>query len=210
MNKKIYAAKNSILKQKKFYFFLITLMVIGIISGIVFIFFLNESDTKEVVTEITSFFNLIKIDNSIDYGESLINTFIINICYVLIIWLLGISIIGFPIIISILFMKSFIFGFSISSIIKTYGFKGILGAFLYVFPHNLIMLILYLLLGFYSISFCFKLFSYLFLKKNINFKTGMNKYIKILIVSLIITIIVTFYEVFLSTYFMKLFTLLLK
>ena len=210
MNKKIYAAKNSILKQKKFYFFLATLMVIGIISGMVFIFFLNESDTKEVVTEITSFFNLIKIDNSIDYGESLTNTLIINICYVLIIWLLGISVIGFPIIISILFMKSFIFGFSISSIIKTYGFKGILGAFLYVFPHNLIMLILYLLLGFYSLSFCFKLFSYLFLKKNINFKTAMNKYIKILIVSLIITIIITFYEVFLSTYFMKLFTLFLK
>ena len=117
---------------------------------------------------------------------------------------------GFPIILGILFIKSFIFGFSISSIVATYKIKGILGAFLYIFPHQIIILILYLLLGFYSLSFCYKLFSHLFLKKTVNFKRGMNKYLKILVISIVASITVTFYEVFLSTYFMKFFTMLLK
>ena len=48
MNKKLYAAKNSILNQKKFYVFLITILVVGIIAGIIFIFFLNETDKTQV------------------------------------------------------------------------------------------------------------------------------------------------------------------
>lgn len=210
MNKKLYAAKNSILSQKKFYVFLITIMLVGIVSGIIFVFFLNETDKTEVTKEITTFFNLVKTSDGINYSKSLINSLLVNISYVILIWLLGISVIGFPFILGILFIKSFIFGFSISSIIATYGVKGILGAFLYVFPHQIIVLILYLLLGFYSLSFCYKLFSHLFLKKTVNFKRGMNKYLKILGISIIVSIFITFYEVFLSTYFMKFFTIMLK
>ena len=60
MNKKLHTAKNMVLSQKKFYIFLITIMLMGIISGIIFVFFLNQSDKKEVTKEIVSFFTLIK------------------------------------------------------------------------------------------------------------------------------------------------------
>lgn len=210
MNKKIYAAKKSIIMQKKFYLFLITLMTTGFIAGIIFIFFLNKNDKSIVAQEVQNFFNLVKVSEGINYSKSLLNTLLINIGYVLLIWLLGISIIGFPIILAMLFMKSFIFGFSISSIISAYGFKGILAAILYNFPHNIILMFLYLLLGFYSLSFCYKLFCHLFLKKCINFSSGMSKYLKILVISIIVTVLVSLYEVFLSTYFIKLFTTLIK
>lgn len=210
MNKKIYAAKNSILKQKKFYAFLATLMLIGITFGVVLVFFLKDNDKKNVCDNINSFFYLIKTSKGINYGDSLLNSLLINIGYILIIWLLGISIIGFPIIIGILFFKSFVIGFSVSSIIMNYGIKGLFGAFLYLFPHQIILLIIYLLISFYSLSFCYKLFSHLFLKKTINFKYGMDKYIKILIISISITILISLYEVFISTYFMKFFTFLIK
>mgnify|MGYP003295333797 CR=1 FL=1 len=64
--------------------------------------------------------------------------------------------------------------------------------------------------SFYSISFSIKLFKSLFLKQTINFRVVMQKYIKILLISLIGIIIVSLYEVFISTYFIKLFTMLLK
>lgn len=210
MNKRIYQAKNHIIRQKKFYVFLIALLVIGFISGALFIFFLNETDKHDIINEITTFFNLIKTSTGINYSRSLTNSLGINILYVFLIWILGISIIGFPIIIGVLFIKSFIVGFSFSSIILTYGFKGLLGAFLYIFPHQIIMLILYLLLGFYSLSFCYKLFSHLFLKQMVNFRYGINRYIKILLICIVVSIILSLYEVFLSTYLMKLFTLLIK
>ncbi|MDD6879203.1 MAG: stage II sporulation protein M [bacterium] len=210
MNKTIYNAKNMLIKQKKIYVFLITLILIGIISGIVFIFFLNKADKTTVISNVETFFNQVKIKGGINYSKSILNTTLSNIIYILLLWLLGISVIGFPIIIGILFIKSFILGFSISSIILTYGFKGVLYAFLYVFPHHIIFIIIILLLSFYSLSFCYKLFNHLFLKKFISFRNSMNKYIKILIICLVSSLVLSAYEVFISTYFIKLFTLLIK
>ena len=210
MNNKLYAAKNSIIKQKKLYRIIITLMIFGIISGILFIFFISKESKTKALVSIKNFFDLMNTSTGINYGKSLLNTLVNNIGYVLLIWLLGISIIGLPITIVLAFMKSFIVGFSISSIISCYKPKGILGAFLYVFPHQIIILFIYLLLSFYSISFSIKLFKSLFLKQTINFRVVMQKYIKILLISLIGIIIVSLYEVFISTYFIKLFTMLLK
>lgn len=210
MNNKLYAAKNSIIKQKKLYRIIITLMIFGIISGILFIFYISKESKTKALVSIKNFFDLMNTSTGINYGKSLLNTLVNNIGYVLLIWLLGISIIGLPITIILAFMKSFIVGFSISSIISCYKAKGILGAFLYVFPHQIIILFIYLLLSFYSISFSIKLFKSLFLKQTINFRVVMQKYIKILLISLIGIIIVSLYEVFISTYFIKLFTMLLK
>lgn len=210
MNNKLYAAKNSIIKQKKLYRIIITLMIFGIISGILFIFFISKESKTKALVSIKNFFDLMNTSTGINYGKSLLNTLVNNIGYVLLIWLLGISIIGLPITIVLAFMKSFIVGFSISSIISCYKAKGILGSFLYVFPHQIIILFIYLLLSFYSISFSIKLFKSLFLKQTINFRVVMQKYIKILLISLIGIIIVSLYEVFISTYFIKLFTMLLK
>lgn len=210
MNNKLYAAKNSIIKQKKLYRIIITLMIFGIISGILFIFFISKESKTKALVSIKNFFDLMNTSTGINYGKSLLNTLVNNIGYVLLIWLLGISIIGLPITIVLAFMKSFIVGFSISSIISCYKAKGILVAFLYVFPHQIIILFIYLLLSFYSISFSIKLFKSLFLKQTINFRVVMQKYIKILLISLIGIIIVSLYEVFISTYFIKLFTMLLK
>ena len=210
MNNKLYAAKNSIIKQKKLYKLIITLMIFGIISGILFIFFINKESKNNTLSSIKNFFDLMNTSTGVNYGKSLLNTLINNIGYVLLIWLLGISIIGLPITIILAFMKSFILGFSISSIISCYKIKGILGAFLYIFPHQIIILFIYLLLSFSSISFSIKLFKSLFLKQNINFRIVMQKYIKILLISLVSSIIISLYEVFISTYFIKLFTMLLK
>ena len=210
MNKKIVKAKDAFLRQKKFYMFLVTLMLIGFISGIIYIFFTSASNKANITKKVIEFFDTIKASTGINYGKSLVNTLFTNLLYVILIWLLGISLIGFPIIIGILFFKSFILGLSISSIISSFGIKGLLGSFLYIFPHNIILIILYLLLGFYSLSFCYKLFSHLFLKRSINFNYGMNRYLKILGISIIITILISLYQVFLSTYFLKLFTSLIK
>lgn len=200
--------KDNILKQKKIYIILISLIILGIILGISYIFFINDNDLKLVKTEIKSFFNLIKT-NKIDYESGIINSLSTNILYCTGIWLLGISIIGIPIVIILLIFKSFIMGFSISSIINIYGFKGILGALTYIFPHQLLFLLIMLLISFYSINFSIKLFKYLFLHKNIDLKNIMKRYIKIYIISIIGAILISLIEIYLSPYIIKLFTYLI-
>ena len=209
MNLGIKRTKNNIMKQKKLYLFLIGLVIVGIIVGILVWFVINNEDKLLVTKNLNNFFECIKKGNAINYWGSLFNSLVTGLIYIVLIWLLGISIVGLPIILIIITIKSFIVGFSISSIIASYGFKGILGAFVYTFPHQIIFLLLLILLGFYASSFCFKLFKYLFLKQSINFKDAMRKYLKILLISLIIVLLTSFYETFIATYFIKLFTLLI-
>ena len=163
VNLNVKRVKNSINRQKKLYFFLIGLIIVALISGILFWLVINNEDKLLVNNELTSFFTGIKDGNNINYLGSFLNSIIINLIYIGLIWLLGISIIGLPIIIVLIGLKGFIVGFSVVSIIATYGFKGILGAIAYTLPHQIIFLLLLVLLGFYSISFCIKLFKYLFL-----------------------------------------------
>lgn len=210
MNKNVLIAKKHFERQKRTYKIIGILMIITIILGALFYFIISDQDQTLVANTIKNFFSEIKKGDNLNYGASLINSLITNSFYVLLIWLLGISIIGLPIIILMIGYKCFIMGFSISSIISIYGFKGIIGAIAYTTPHQLLYLFTLMLLGFYAINFSIRLFNYLFLKKYINFKDIMKRYTKILLICIINSILLSLFETFISTYFIKLFTLLLK
>lgn len=194
---------NKLAEQKKIYIFLIIVMLIGLILGVVYAIILNKSDHALVTTSLDSFFTSIK-NNDIDYKSALINSLIGNISFVTFIFLLGISIIGMPLIIFSLASSAFIFGFSLSSIIYTYHFNGILKAITYLFPHQLITLLMSLFLGFYALYFGIKLFKYLFRGIDINLRSSMKRYLQVYIIVLLINITCSFIEVFLSPTLMKL------
>ena len=194
---------NKLEEQKKIYIFLIIVMSIGLICGIIYAIILNKSDHNLVTTSLNSFFTSIN-NNDIDYKNALINSLVGNISFVTFIFLLGISIIGIPLIIFSLGISSFIFGFSLSSIIYTYHFNGILKAITYLFPHQLITLLMCLFLGFYALYFGIKLFKYLFRGIDINLRSSMKRYIQVYITVLLIFIACSFIEVFLSPALIKL------
>lgn len=200
--KAIFKSKNSIEKQKSIYVILIGLAVISLIFGIIFIFLISDDNLIYIKENITLFFSNIPDNNKFNiFLNSLLNNYI----YLFLIWLLGISIIGLPIIIIILLFKFFIFGFSISSIIYTFKWNGILKIIMNFFPHQVLYLIVLILISFYAISFCLKLFKYLFFKKVINFKEVMHRYIKILFLCLLITLFISFYESYITSYLLNLF-----
>lgn len=204
MNKAITKSMKNIATQKKKYLFLIVITLIGILSGIIFIFFISNVDKLLIKDELNTFLLNIK-NNNLDYYSSFFQSFSSNFIYLIIIWLLGISIIGIPIIIFLLFFKGFIFGFGISSMISNFGLKGIGLSLGYQSPHLLIMLLIFLLISFYAINFSVKLFRILFLKDNINLSPYFKKYIQILIISLVFSLICSIMETFLSPILINLF-----
>lgn len=186
--------------QKNIYLILIGLAIISIVFGIIFIFLISKNNKEFIENNLTSYFSNTNSSLPI-FFKTLFNYFI----YIIIIWILGISIIGIPIVIFIFLFKNFLFGFSISSIIYSLKTKGILISIIDLLPHKLLFLVVLLLITFYSISFSIKLFKSLFLKKQINIRESMNKYTKILIISLSISIFIALYEVFISNYLIKMF-----
>ena len=199
--KKIINSNNSIIRQKKKYVFLSIILGIGIISGIIFIFLLSGDDRSLIKENYRLIFSS---DSNINYIKTFINSISSNLLSIGIMYILSISIIGIPITIFYLYIKGFIFGLSLSSIINIYGFKGIILSLSYLLPHHLIILVLFILLSFYSISFSLKLFRYLFLKENI----PLNKYFfnlnKVFLIGLGVMIVCSLIETFLTPFLIDL------
>ncbi len=182
-------------KQKKLFLGLIISGFLAIIIGLLLIAIL-KSDNKELIkTTIINFMKQIKT-GKLFYQEAILQSIVGNIGKEILLFFLGISIIGLPITFVFFLFQAFTLGFSISSILYIYKWKGILLAFIYCLP--LIMnLFIFLILSYYSLLFSKYLFDHLFLKKEISFKKIMKRYIKVFCIGAIFLFTSSIIEVFL-------------
>lgn len=203
MNKILNRSKKHIINSKSKYLFLITVILVGIVSGILFILFISSKDKSLIKDNITLVIDSIS-NHKINYFNTFLNSISKNILGLISIYILGISIIGIPLILLFLFMKGFTLGFSISSFISVYHFKGLFISFLYLIPSDVLLLIVYVLLGLQAINFSIRLFRYLFLKENIILNRYFIRLNKAFLVSLVLVLIISISETFLVPFIIDL------
>ena len=201
--------KGTIKVNKKTLLFFTILLIIGIIAGSIFMAILSETDKKLVTDYFNNYISNIE-NNKLNYLESIKNGLFNNLLYIIIIWILGISIIGIPIVTIMFFIKSFTLGFSIASIVFNYKLKGCLLNFINIFPHQMIYFLIYMLITTYSIFFSLKMINSIINKKNMDFKIIMNKYVKILLISVIAITIGIIIETFITPLLIKIIIPLIK
>lgn len=204
MNEASKKVKNKLYEQKKIYLSIIITITLGIVCGIVYNLILSKSDHTLITNQLNSFFDAIK-KNDINYIPMLINSLIGNLSLVILIWLLGISIIGLPLIYILCFGKGFLLSFSIISILNTYKFKGIILAVCYLIPGPIVLLLYLIFLGFSSAFFSKKIFNYLFLKQDISLRHSMKRYLQVLLVSVVVAGCCSLFDTFFMPNFLKLF-----
>ena len=204
MNKKLNRGLAIILPNKKINIFVIFIIILGIISGSIFLVVLKDTDKTLIITRIESFMNNINTNN-VNNIVAFKNVIIENLIFVLLIWILGMSIIGIIFNIFLIYLKGFIIGFSLSSFFFVYKYKGLLAGFIYAFPTSIINIIVSLILGVYSILFTINLWKIIFLReKNSDMKRFLKKYLIILIISLFLILISSITEGFLIPSLLKL------
>ena len=182
-------------KQNKLLFILLIIIILFTILRILFPSLINSENKALIKDSIENF--MASIDkNNIDYISAFISSITNNIIVTILIWILGISIIGIPIILISIAFKSFLTGFSITSIFITYGIKGTLIAIVYTLP-NIINLLGSFLLGYYAISFSIMIYKSVFKKETRNWQPIVKRYLKIGIFFIIFSIIVSIIESYL-------------
>ena len=196
--------KDKLLNQKILYLVLGIVILIGIGTGLFYQFFIGKEMKAEIINQMNHFFTTIK-DNTLNFSNTFTNSISSNGLSLLFIWILGISIVGIPFILIHLFLKAFVLSYSFISIIANYHFKGLLLGITYIFPHQVLNLVIWLLLSFYAISFSIKLIKVLFFKKNISLKDYFKKYTKILLISSFMLIVSSLFETFLCPWLLKFF-----
>ena len=181
------------ISKNKLLLFLIFITIISILLGIFFIAVISNDNQELIKSTINSYFLDIN-ENKIKYFKNLWSILTNNLFLILFIWIMGISIIGIIISLILLIYKSFLIGFSFTSILYTYGFKGLISGIIYIFP-EIINLFIVFVLTYYSISFSILLFNYLFKKKEYN-RIFVRRYLKLLVISSLIIIFSTLISTF--------------
>ena len=195
MKKYMDKLKSNIRINKNLFVFLVVIIAVGIAAGSIFVTVLNNEDKVMVSDYLNNFLNNLN-SNNLNYSGTLVNTLIFTLGGAFLIWLLGISVIGFILILLFLFIKAFALGFSIGSIIINFNFKGILIALAYIVPHHIINMMIFLLISSYALILSYRLINSFTKKKSFEFKGIFNKYLFVLGFSLIILLISVLYEVY--------------
>lgn len=196
--------KNIIFPSKKINYTVITILFLGVISGAIFSNIIDLNDKKLVIDKITLFISNIN-NQTINSISVFKNSIITNLSYSIIIWILGMTIIGILVNIFLLYLKGFIFGFSLSSFILTYSYKGIILSVLYTFFVQLLNLIVIMILTIYSIMFTYNLLKQIIKsKQSLNLPKYFKNYLLIFLITIVISIISSVSEAFLFPTIIKL------
>mgnify|MGYP005803210281 FL=1 len=188
--------------NKRMLVFLFTLLFMAVLFGSFFATKLGQNDLNEIKTSLESFFTMTK-QNQLQPIQAFFQTFGANISFAIAIWILGISVIGAPLMIVLFFMKAFTLGFTIASLIKIYHMKGLLYSFIYVFPHQVINLLVFTFFIMFSMSLSITLFQALIKKKTVDFSKIVNRYLFVLVFTVVILIITALLEIYLMPFLFR-------
>lgn len=197
MNSKINSIKSIIFPSKKINIFVISILFLGLISGSVFGNIISVNDKTLVIDKIKLFISNINSD-SINGIEVFKNGISVNMLYLGIIWVMGMTFVGVVLNVVILFIKSFILGFSLASFIMVYSYKGLILSLIYLLFGQILNILVIVMVTIYGIMFSSKLNLIIFKnKQDNNILKFFRNYVFILIIAIIVSIISSISEAFL-------------
>lgn len=188
--------------NKNIFKYLCIISLIAFLLGSIFILFINSDDKTLVKEYIMKFLENIneKKYNALDYFKQ---NSILNFSIIVLIWLLGISVIGIPIVLFFNFVKFFSIGFTLASFMLTYGIKGFLLSVIYLLPAQIIYFLMLNILITYSVNISLKIINTIIKKEVLDLKKVMNKYSKILLLSILIIGFIIFYDSYINPLIIK-------
>jgi stage II sporulation protein M len=144
------------------------------------------------------------INADLDKQTILLNSFLNQAKSIIAVWFLGLTVIGMPIILGIVFLKGFSLGFTIAFLVKERAVSGILISILSILPQNLVYIPLLIIWSVVGINF------------SVNIARGkagsavslggaLVSYTLLMMVFLLIVLAGAFIETFLSPWFLGLF-----
>lgn len=132
---------NYIIKNKKSFFIIAIIFILGISLGIFFVNTSNDFQKDELNTYVKALIKNIKDTDNISKMDLLFLSIKQNVCFILFVWFLGCTIIGGLFIYVTILYKGFAIGYTISSIIAVLGVKnGIIFSCLSLLLQNIIFI----------------------------------------------------------------------
>lgn len=201
MNLKRYIKQH--ISDNRWQYLLLTLIfLIGFIMGNYKVFNLEAGVKSHLANLLTNYLSQ-DMPGSLKSQAIFLGAFINQAKMVFIIWLLGLTVIGFPLILAAVFYRGFSLGFTIGFLIHERGGAGVVITILSILPQNLIYIPFLLIWAVVGINFTI----YLVKGRNVStlpLGTGLISYTALMAAFLLVFLIGAFIEAYLSPWFLGL------
>lgn len=115
---------------------------IGVIFGSLGVIFLDGYQTKDLAFFVD---HIYKGNLGTNNTATMVAAGISNLKIIAVVWVLGLTVIGIPLIAAVVFTRGFALGFTSAFLIKLKGLAGVVTVFLAIFPPNLVAIPLIIL-----------------------------------------------------------------
>jgi stage II sporulation protein M len=206
MRKKIYqnVAANYLRENSSMYLFVIVLFLMGVIFGAVIVNSLSFAQKEDLFYYLNQFFAQMSNGKIAEAPDLFRQSFFHNIKYIGLMWLLGISIIGLPVILILLFMKGMVVGFTVGFLVNQMGLDGFFLAFVSILPQNFIIIPVFIVTTSVTVMFSLKMIQRQFLKKyGQPFLPLFKNYVGTFLIAVIMIAAAAAVEAYFSPTFMK-------
>ncbi|TLS35667.1 stage II sporulation protein M [Pseudalkalibacillus caeni] len=147
------------------YTFIVVLFLMGIIFGAIIVNSLSLSQKQDLYLYLTRFFGQVSEGEFASSGDMLSQSFMHYMKYIGLMWLLGLTIIGLPIILVMLFLKGIVVGFTVGFLVNQMSWPGFMLSFVSVLPQNVLSVPAFIIVGTASVTFSLKVMRQLFVKQ---------------------------------------------
>lgn len=190
-------------KNRSIFLFVTVLFLIGVIFGTLVFNGTSAEQRSELSNYIFSYISSGEIASA---SEIFASSFIQNIKLAITIWILGVSIIGAPFSLIILFGNGALVGFTIGFLVNQGGWNGFLLVCQLVLPHTIIFIPTLILLTVCSIIFTKSMVRRLFNKDSIPIVKQFKWYITMLLVCITLLTFASLIEAYFCTFLILLTT----
>lgn len=156
---------NHFRENSSIYLFTTVLFLIGVIFGAIIVNSLNFSQKEDLYYYLSRFFGQVSNGEFANASLMFKQSFVHYAKYVGLMWILGLSIIGLPIILILLFLKGIVVGFTVGFLVNQMGWYGFLLSFVSVMPQNFILVPGFIFIATAAISFSIRMIRQQFVKK---------------------------------------------
>ncbi|MEH7381810.1 stage II sporulation protein M [Bacillus sp. JJ1533] len=156
---------NHFREHSSIYIFISVLFLMGVIFGAIVVNSLNPSQKDDLFFYLSRFFGEVAEGTYANSTDMFKQSILHNLKYVGLMWILGISIIGLPIILILLFLKGVVVGFTVGFLVNQMGWSGFLLSFVSVLPQNLLIIPTFIIVGTVAVAFSLKMIRQQFMKR---------------------------------------------
>ncbi|WP_308639070.1 stage II sporulation protein M [Paenibacillus silvisoli] len=147
------AVSSSMKDQLTLYVFVSVLFVVGVIFGALLVNALTLDQQQNLAGDVQQFIQHVQDGIVQSSTDTFWDRAWFHAKWLLLIWVLGLTVVGMPLVLALDFLKGVLVGFAIGTLVRQFAWKGLVFSLASVAPANLIAVPAFLIISVSAISF---------------------------------------------------------